>query len=125
MAMALLDVGDHEAENDGVRVLGNLSINLENFRVGVAGEVIYVTYHEMELLRVLSARPDKVISYDEITQALWGNSSHTSVRHLNVLVHRLRLKLSASKPYVIETVRGRGYGLLKARELENADDWSS
>jgi len=45
-------------------------------------------------------------------------------RHLNVLVHRLRSKLAGSYPYWIETVRGRGYGLLKAREVENGNEWA-
>lgn len=116
MAMALLHETGEEDSNRGVRVLGNLSLNLDNYRVGVAGEVIDLTYSELELLRLFVASPDRVIPYQEITQQIWSDTQRSSLRHLNVLVHRLRAKLGASDPYVIETVRGRGYGLLKSKD---------
>ena len=88
-----------------------------------AQDVIGLTYHELELLRVFFDQYDRVIPYKEITERIWGTSERTALRHLNVLVHRLRTKIASSYPYVIETVRGRGYGLLKAREAESAEGW--
>jgi DNA-binding response OmpR family regulator len=111
------------SEHEGVRTLGNLSLNLNSYRVAVGADVIGLTYHELELLRVLFDQYDRVIPYKEITERIWGTSERTALRHLNVLVHRLRTKIAASYPYVIETVRGRGYGLLKAREAESAEGW--
>lgn len=125
MAMALFDVSDDETSATSVRTLGNLSLNLANYRVGIGHEVVDLTYHELELLRIFFDKPDRVIPYAEITQAIWGDSQRATTRHLNVLVHRLRSKLTASHPYVIETVRGRGYGLLKLRDAENVNDWKS
>jgi DNA-binding response OmpR family regulator len=122
MAMAAFDLTDGP-EHTGVRALGNLSLNLDNYRVGVGSEVVNLTFHELELLRIFFAQPDRVISYDDITRLLWGNTHRPTLRHLNVLVHRLRAKLTDSRPYVIETVRGRGYGLLKSRDAENVNDW--
>ena len=111
------------SEHEGVRTLGNLSLNLNSYRVAVGQDVIGLTYHELELLRVFFDQYDRVISYKEITERIWGTSERTALRHLNVLVHRLRTKIASSYPYVIETVRGRGYGLLKAREAESAEGW--
>ena len=107
-----------ETGDASVQVLGNLLLNLRNYRVVVGAEVVDLTFSELELLQVFFRQPDRVIPYSEIAEAIWGNSDHGSIRHLNVLVHRLRSKLSASHPFAIETVRGRGYGLLKSREAE-------
>jgi len=111
------------SDHEGVRTLGNLSLNLNSYRVAVGQDVIGLTYHELELLRVFFDQYDRVIPYKEITERIWGTSERTALRHLNVLVHRLRAKIALSYPYVIETVRGRGYGLLKAREAESAEGW--
>jgi two-component system, OmpR family, response regulator len=119
---ALSDYGG-ASEHEGVRTLGNLSLNLNSYRVAVGQDVIGLTYHELELLRVFFDQYDRVIPYKEITERIWGTSERTALRHLNVLVHRLRTKIASSYPYVIETVRGRGYGLLKAREAESAEGW--
>jgi len=116
-------LSDFAGEHEGVRTLGNLSLNLNSYRVAVGTEVIGLTYHELELLRVFFDQYDRVIPYKEITERIWGTSERTALRHLNVLVHRLRTKIADSYPYVIETVRGRGYGLLKAREAESAEGW--
>ncbi len=120
--MALSDVSNEPNPDPAVRVLGNLTLNLNNYRVGVGGELVSLTFHEMELLQIFFDRPDRVIPYAEITSSVWGNTEAGTVRHLNVLVHRLRSKLAGSSPYVIETVRGRGYGLLKSLESEREHD---
>jgi DNA-binding response OmpR family regulator len=119
---ALSDFAE-EGEHEGVRTLGNLSLNLNSYRVAVGTEIVSLTYHEMELLCVFFDHYDRVIPYREITERIWGTTERTALRHLNVLVHRLRNKIAGSYPYVIETVRGRGYGLLKAPEAELAEGW--
>ena len=112
MVIAEPDVSDQQA----VVSIGNLSLNLDNYRVAIGGDVIDLTYHEIELLHIFVENADRVVSYETLARAIWGNAERVSVRHLNVLVHRLRSKLAGSDPYWIETVRGRGYGLLAARE---------
>ena len=92
--------------------LGNLTLDSGVFLVRIANRPVELSYYEFELMRVLAAQPDRIIPYDGITSALWGASGHSKTRRLQVLVHRLRSKLSGSHPYSIETVRGRGYGLV-------------
>ncbi len=110
------------AETD-VRIvsLGNLALNLGSYRASVDGESVELTYHEFELLRLLFARSDQIVPYEALAEAIWRSSGRGAVRHLNVVVHRLRAKIAGSWPYTIETVRGRGYGLLKSREAERAN----
>src|SRR5436190_12050989 len=109
-----------ESAPQSVYTLGNLTLNLENFRLAIDEAVVDLTYLEIELLRLLFLKPNAVITYEDITTMLWQRTNRASARHLNVLIHRLRIKLAGSYPYAIETVRGRGYGLLKARETEFA-----
>jgi DNA-binding response OmpR family regulator len=122
MAMASTSV-EQVPNQQTVVSIGNLSLNLDNYRVAIGGEIIDLTYHEIELLHILVENAGRVLSYETLARAIWGNAERVSTRHLNVLVHRLRTKLSGSNPYWIETVRGRGYGLLKAQETEHSHDW--
>jgi DNA-binding response OmpR family regulator len=91
---------------------GNLVINFSNFRVAVGGAAVALSFQEFELLRALTDNIDRVISNDTLTDLMWHATGRTYVRRLNVVVHRLRVKLLGSAPYQIESVRGRGYGLI-------------
>jgi two-component system alkaline phosphatase synthesis response regulator PhoP len=91
---------------------GNLVVNFDNFHVSVEDVPVFVSFQEFELLRTLLANLDRVISTDALTRAMWQETGRTYVRRLNVVVHRLRAKLAGSRPYQIESVRGRGYGLV-------------
>ena len=110
-------------EASGAVSLGNLKLDLESYRVSVDGRSVEITYREFELLRILARQPGRVLPYELLTSSLWGVFDRRRLRHLNVVVHSLRAKLAGSRPYAIETVRGRGYGLLKARGA--ADDATS
>jgi two-component system KDP operon response regulator KdpE len=96
--------------------LGNLALDLNTYRAIIDGEVIDVTFNELEVLRVLFGHADRIVPYKVITSELWARSDRSALRNLNVIVHRLRAKLARSWPYLIETVRGRGYGLVISRE---------
>ena len=39
------------------------------------GQLVDLTYHEMELLRLLFGQPGRIISYGELAEALWSNST--------------------------------------------------
>jgi two-component system alkaline phosphatase synthesis response regulator PhoP len=93
-------------------VLGNVSVDLATFKVTVGLRPANLTYQEFELLRYLADLRDRVVSFDALSGHLWGSTGPKETRRLNVLVCRLRTKLRNSTPYHLETVRGRGYGLL-------------
>ena len=101
---------------DEVIEAGNLLLNLGNYRLQVDGRPVDLTYHEFDLLRLLAERLDHVVGFRDLARALWQADGHREVRRLNVLAFRLRAKLTDSWPYRIETIRGRGYGLVKAIE---------
>jgi DNA-binding response OmpR family regulator len=82
------------------------------FRVRIAMRPVELSFYEYELMRVLGEQPDRILGYDTLTNLLWGGAGRNQTRRLQVLVHRLRVKLVGSHPYYLETVRGRGYGLV-------------
>lgn len=92
--------------------LGNVNVDLATFKVTVGTRPANLTYQEFELLRYLADFRDRVVSFDVLSGLLWGSTGPKETRRLNVLVCRLRSKLRNSFPYRLETVRGRGYGLL-------------
>ena len=92
--------------------LGNISLDLATFQVTVGVRPANLTYQEFELLRYMADFRDRVISFEVLSGLLWGTAGPRETRRLNVLVCRLRTKLRNSSPYCLETVRGRGYGLL-------------
>ncbi|HEY7269940.1 MAG TPA: winged helix-turn-helix domain-containing protein [Dehalococcoidia bacterium] len=102
-----------DTEGDVIK-MGNLELNVANYRVNVGGRAVDLTYHEFDLLSLLAAQPDRIVAFRDLTQALWSSQGYKELRRLNVLAFRLRAKLRESQPYRLETVRGRGYGLVKS-----------
>ncbi len=114
-AAGSLSVMETDGDRAAVISVGNLSLNMDTFEALIDGWPVELSYNEFELLCILAAEPDRVLAYDAIVNRLWPNTGHGSIRHLHVIVHRVRQKLTALKPYEIRTVRGRGYGLVQAR----------
>ena len=94
-------------------VFGNVLVNPNTYKILVDGTAVELTFYEFELLYRLCLEPDRIISYDSLCQAVWSSRGRQERRRLSVTVCRLRAKLALSHPYRLETVRGRGYGLIE------------
>jgi DNA-binding response OmpR family regulator len=104
----------------GLLQLGNLLLNFNTYEALIDGVSAELSYIEFELLLILVAERDKVLSYEGIARRLWKPPAEGSIRHLHVIVHRVRRKLAGLNPYEIRTVRGRGYGLVSVPRGEPA-----
>ncbi len=102
--------------------LGNLILNVGSYSVFINEQAIDLSVHEFEILSILAHQPDRILPYATLAEEVWASSDRRHIRHLNVLVHRLRQKLMDSHPFVIHTVRGRGYGLVRTRTPATKDD---
>ncbi len=98
------------AEPRGFYHLGELEIDLGKKCLTRADQEIPVTATEFELLVLLLQNQDRVLSRDEIMQALRGIDADIYSRAIDVLVSRLRQKLQRAE--LIRTVRGQGYQLV-------------
>jgi len=115
------------SSRNGEVVLGDLRLNLDTLQVTLGGRSLKLTVQEFDLLVVLARSAGKPLSQAELAQHLWHEVTPERIRHLSVLVARLRSKLADSKFYKLRTLRKRGYGLMlppinRIEELKLAKD---
>ena len=110
IAMRLTNLGDSGEAQKSLSA-GNIHIDAGRYQAFVGGSPVMLTYQEFELLWLLVAGRDRILSSDELIEQLWHNPGSDARSRLGVVICRLRAKLSKSWPYRIETIRSRGYGL--------------
>ncbi len=86
--------------------LTEFTINRERYVVIKDGKEIVLPRKEFELLSLLSSKPNKVFTRDEIFSAVWGNDVIVGDRTIDVHVRKIREKLDTQN---IKTVKGVGY----------------
>lgn len=88
-----------------------IAMDLVRRRVTVDGENIHLPLKQFELLRVLMANKDKVVTREELFRSVWDADTAYDTGTLDVHVRWLREKLEADPghPQRILTVRGVGY----------------
>lgn len=95
-----------------VVTLGDLEIRLAERRVLVRGDEVPLTAREFSILEVLLRRRGQAVSRGDILEAVWGEESQSTEASLEVLIGRLRRKLSPeSSDGLIRTHRGFGYSI--------------
>jgi DNA-binding response OmpR family regulator len=97
--------------------VGRLELDFAAREVTVGGRRRVLTHHEFELLAILARATGRVLSREQILDALKGESEPFD-RSIDVHVAKLRAKLEPDpkEPRYIKTVRGVGYML--AREAD-------
>jgi two-component system phosphate regulon response regulator PhoB len=87
---------------------GRLAVDRDAHRAWVDGAEVELTALEFKLLILLYDRKNRVQTRETLLEAVWGLSTHVSLRTVDAHVKRLREKLLTARDYV-ETVRGVGY----------------
>jgi DNA-binding response OmpR family regulator len=89
-----------------------LDVDLEAHRVRVGEREVALTGKEFDLLAVLAANRDKVVSRAQLMSEVWSESWYGSTKTLDVTIGRLRHKLEQAGPAErVVTVRGVGFRL--------------
>jgi two-component system alkaline phosphatase synthesis response regulator PhoP len=93
--------------------IGDIKIDTEGYEVSRNGEQIELTPKEFELLMYLANHRGKVLSRDQLLNAVWNYDFVGDSRIVDVHVSHLRDKIEqdSKKPIYIKTVRGVGYKL--------------
>jgi two-component system KDP operon response regulator KdpE len=105
--------------------LGDLEIDILHRSVRSGAAELHLTALEQSLLYLLAANAGRVVTRDEILDALWGSEyiAESNVVDRQVRNLRARLRDDWRRPRFIETVPGRGYRFLAgAREAERPSD---
>ena len=92
------------------QTLGELVIDRERFEVTRRGDIVPLTPREFQLLSVLTERPGRVFTREQLLERVWGDRSYDE-HIVEVYVGNLRHKLEddPSRPRYLQTVRGVGY----------------
>ncbi|MBW8352022.1 response regulator transcription factor [Bacillus sp. IITD106] len=88
-----------------------LLIDQESYSVKANGREIHLSTKEFQILCLLASHPDRVFSFEQLFQKIWGESSFGDHRTVMVHISNLRKKIEVdptSQKY-ITTVRGIGY----------------
>jgi two-component system OmpR family response regulator len=96
-------------------VHGRLRLDIAGRRLFADAEPIDVSVREFAVAELLLTRAGKVVTKQQILDALYGWEDASSSNAVEVFVYRLRKKLEPAG-VTIRTIRGMGYLIEKARE---------
>lgn len=99
-----------------------LAIDLERRQVRVHGVQVKLTATEYRLLACLLRNAGRVLTFDQILDAVWGWEYRESVDYVHVYVWRLRRKLEVDpkNPRYVLTDHGAGYRFQKEPPIPTA-----
>lgn len=103
--------------------LGEIEIDIVNRQVRAGESIVHLTGIEQSLLYLLASRSGRVVTRDEILDAIWGtdfvSESNIVDRHIRSL--RIKLQNDYRHPRFIATVPGKGYRFIPTFSNEGWD----
>jgi two-component system, OmpR family, response regulator MprA len=111
LAARLRVIGRRAAgESEGMLQVADLSVNTETHEVHRGKRLLVLTRTEFILLEHLMRRAGRLVSRDDLTEAVWGVGRDVESNALDVFIFQLRTKIEAGgATRLIQTVRGFGY----------------
>ena len=103
---ALLRRAPESPGKDLRKQIGNIIIDREKYVIINKGKEITLPRKEFELLELLTSKPNKVFTREEIFEEIWGNDVIVGDRTIDVHIRRIREKLENEN---IKTIKGVGY----------------
>jgi len=112
--------GNNSASAGSHKVMrfGSLEIDRDARSVSVSGNLCELTSYQFDLLVALAERAGRVLSRDQIMEAVRGRELEAFDRSIDVHMGRIRsaIELDAKDPKRILTVRGVGYVFAKQQD---------
>ena len=98
-------------ETEPTLACDNLEINFVERKVVAHGSKVKLTPTEYDLLRELALNAEKVLTYSQLLNRVWGSEYAQEREYLHVFTSRLRAKIETdpANPTYIITVPGIGY----------------
>ena len=106
--------GGRVAANGGRCRIGELEVDFRRHEALRDGRPVELSAREFELLRYLDERRGRVVTREELLDAVWGYDAIPFTRTVDVHVAKLRKKVEAvpSEPRALVTVHRLGYKLV-------------
>lgn len=99
----------YKIANEKKIVIGDIVVDASTFTVNCAGEVFELSTKEFQLLYLLLSYPEKIFTYNEILDKVWGYESESGETTVRTHINHLRNKFENIREFEIMTVRGMGY----------------
>lgn len=101
----------HSADAPPVLRLGELEIDISSMTVHVQGRSVLTTVREFRLLEYLANHRGRVLTRDQLLDAVWKETPFVTPRSIDVYIRRLREKIESDShhPRYLKTLRGIGY----------------
>jgi two-component system OmpR family response regulator len=100
--------------DDGLLVVGDLTLDENSHEVTRGGVEIRLTATEFELLRYLMRNPRRVLSKAQILDRVWQYDFGGQGNIVELYISYLRRKIDKDREPMIHTLRGAGYVLKPA-----------
>jgi len=119
---ALLRRAAPEEGDDEVLRFGRLEIDVGGRKVRLDGRDRELTGHQFDLLLVLARSAGRVLSRDQIMDALKGHPMEAFDRSIDVHISRIRAAIEddPKNPHRVLTVRGAGYVFARKQDADDA-----
>ena len=97
--------------SDNLLELGDIKINLDEHSVSFQGEKLELTRKQFELLIYLIKHENKILSREQLLNAVWDFDFVGDTRMVDVHISHLREKIEkdSKNPEYIKTIHGFGY----------------
>lgn len=91
--------------------LGELEIDVDSMTVQSGGRNVMTTVREFRLLEYLASHRGRVLTRDQLLDAVWKETPFVTPRSIDVYIRRLREKIERDprNPEYLKTLRGIGY----------------
>jgi DNA-binding response OmpR family regulator len=97
-----------KAVTGGIVSFGNLVIHKDRFELYIENEKVPLSTKEFQILLYFAETRGRVVSREQIYNAIWGNTEYGDINTVTVHIKNLRDKLGPAGRY-IKTVWGAGY----------------
>jgi DNA-binding response OmpR family regulator len=95
----------------GSLAFNDVEIDFGKYEARRAGRTLEMTRKEFQVLRYLASRPGRVVTREELLEAVWGYEKYPTTRTVDnhILSLRAKLEREPGKPGHLLTVHGVGY----------------
>lgn len=107
---------------------GGIEVDTDRFVLSVRGKEVDATPTQVRLVEYLMRNQGRVLSRDQILDAVWSDTRFVTPRTIDVHVRRIRqlIELNPAKPAHLRTIRGAGYcftGQCDTRDTIHPSEW--
>ncbi len=109
--MRRVEIEPTKEDNNDIIEVGCFKLDCNRYELYKGDKLIDLTVREFELIKFLSAQPNKIYSRKSLLEYVWDYEYYGDVRTVDVTVRRVREKIEEdpSQPKHIMTKRGVGY----------------